>query len=269
MFGNKFYYRTTRRAIIAFGSLFNDVYIQRDSQKGADFVEQTIKVPLTFCNKQKFEQAIRQQPDKENRQFQDILPRMAFEIDSYTFDMSQKTQSSIALNKYLPTSNTGTSIGVPDSGNLELLSQYQPAPYKLIFKLYAATTNLGDMLQIFEHIVPFFTPHYSLKIKWIPELGLESDFPITLLSVDPSDSYDGVLTDRREIVWTFTFEAKVKYYGPTASRKIIKHVSVPLHADYNSMPDEWDEKLLIDVVPESAGPTDNFTIDEQIVRKDE
>ncbi len=267
MFGNKFYYRTTRRAIIAFGSIFNDVYIQRDSQKGEDFIEQTIRVPLTFCNKQKFEQAIRQQPDKENRQFAVILPRMAFEITSYEYDISQKTQSSVAINKYLPTQNTGTSIGVP-SGDVELLSQYQPATYKLNFSLYAATTNLDDMLQIFEHIVPFFTPHYSLKIKWIPELNVESDFPITLVSVDPGDTFEGVLNDRREIMWAFRFEARVKYYGPTTNRKIIKHVSVPLHANYNSMPDEWDEKLLADVVPEDAGPLDNFVIEEQIVRRE-
>lgn len=268
MFGNKFYYRTTRRAIIAFGSLFNDVYIQRDSQKGTDFIEQTIRVPLTFCNKQKFEQAIRQTPDKENRQFAIILPRMAFEVTDYEYDITQKTQSNVALNKYLPTSNTGTSTGVPSGNSVELLAQYQPVNYKLTFKLYAATTNLDDMLQIMEHILPFFNPHYSLKIKWIPELNVESDFPITLVGVEPSDTFEGVLNDRREIVWTFTFEAKVKYYGPTVSKKVIKHVSVPLHADYDSMPEDWDEKILLDVVPEEAGPTDDFVIEEQIVRNE-
>lgn len=267
MFGNQYYYGITRKAIIAFGSIFNDLYIMRDSNLGKDHIEQTIRVPITFCNKQKFERVIRGNPNKEVRQFAIELPRLAFEILDYEYDPSQKTQSNTNINKYLPTVNSGTGIGIPTpTGTSELLGQYAPSPYLLTFKLYAATTNISDMYQIWEQIAATFNPHYSIKVKWIPELGLESDFPITLTSVSPSDSFDGVLNDRREIIWEFTFTAQVKYYGPTTSRKVIKHVRIPLHTDFDSMPDDWDEKLLADVVPEDAEITDDYVITQEIIK---
>ena len=51
MLGQYFYNESLRKCIIAFGSLFNDIYIQR---KDGSTVSQSMKVPLAYGPKQKF-----------------------------------------------------------------------------------------------------------------------------------------------------------------------------------------------------------------------
>ena len=52
MLGSYFYNESLRKCIIAFGSLFNDIYITRKTAAGVE--AQTLKVPLAYGPKQKF-----------------------------------------------------------------------------------------------------------------------------------------------------------------------------------------------------------------------
>ena len=52
MLGQYFYNETIRKTIIAFGSLFNDIYCERKDAAGV--AVQTLKVPLAYGPKQKF-----------------------------------------------------------------------------------------------------------------------------------------------------------------------------------------------------------------------
>ena len=52
MLGQYFYNESIRKCIIAFGSLFNDIYIERKDAAGTTI--QTLKVPLAYGPKQKF-----------------------------------------------------------------------------------------------------------------------------------------------------------------------------------------------------------------------
>jgi hypothetical protein len=49
---NPFYWGTIRKVVVAFGSLFSDIHIQRIDAGGN--VDKTIKVPLTYGPKEKW-----------------------------------------------------------------------------------------------------------------------------------------------------------------------------------------------------------------------
>lgn len=257
----RFYYRTTRKAVIAFGSLFTNLYIQRTDDEGE--IQQSINVPLAYCNKSKWLAAILYKQDSEDRQFQTSLPRMAFEIVNYDYAPQRKIQSNLTPNKYVvqPVTNiTDATVGLPKPTTNQLTSSYPPSPYTLTFKLYIAAKNHDDMLQMFEQIIPFFNPMHSVSVKWIPELNVVSDFPITLTDIETSDTYEGNLGDRREIIWTLTFTANVNYYGPSSAVNVIKKVDVNIYANaaMTTLVDP-DIHYHVEVNPLTASATDDYT----------
>ena len=253
----RFYYSLTRKAVIAFGSLFTNLYITRAD----DNKKQSINVPLVYANKHKWLASVINNPDKEDRQFQSVLPKMAFEITEYVYEPKRKLKSNLTPNKYTvsPSSNSSDpAVGVPTPTPNQLVSSMPPAPYTLTFELYIATKNHDDMLQIVEQIIPYFNPMHSVSVNWLPEMNVEGDFPITLEKVSPMDSYGGILNDRREIVWTLTFTANINYYGAATATNVIKKVDIDFHADMNPL-SEPDVSYHVEVDPLTASATDEYS----------
>jgi hypothetical protein len=264
----RFYYSLTRKAVVAFGSLFSNLYITRSDESGNK--KQSILVPLSYANKHKWLASIINNPDKEDRQVQTILPKMAFEITNYEYVVSRKMNSNQVPNKYIvnpSVAGTDPSIGIPKPNANQLTSSMAPAPYTLTFKLYIAAKNHDDILQIVEQIIPYFNPTYSMTVNWIPELNVKSDFPITLKSVEPSDSYEGILNDRREIIWTLTFTSNINYYGASTAVNVIKKVDIDLHASMNEDSDP-NVSYHVEVNPLTANATDPYTFMESWSYKD-
>ena len=54
-------------------------------------------------------------------------------------------------------------------------------------------------------------------------MDTKRDIPFILESVDYEDSYTGALTDRRRIIYTIKFTAKIYLYGPITTSAIIKN----------------------------------------------
>ena len=86
MFKDKsFYHSHIRKAVIAFGTIFNNINIERKDSTGA--VAQTLRVPLAYSTKQKFLTRIARVPDSTTRgEVALTLPRMGFEIDGLGYD---------------------------------------------------------------------------------------------------------------------------------------------------------------------------------------
>ena len=61
MLGNYFYNERIRKAVAVFGSLFNDIYVQRKNASGG--VLSQIKVPLSYAPKRDFIDRIAQTND--------------------------------------------------------------------------------------------------------------------------------------------------------------------------------------------------------------
>ena len=91
MFGNHFYHKKIRKAVAAFGTMFNNVYVIRENSSGNAISQ--VKVPLSYAPKQKYLERIRGQGDLDNDTKVALkLPRMSFEIVSFTYDQSRQLQ---------------------------------------------------------------------------------------------------------------------------------------------------------------------------------
>ena len=209
MLDQRFYWGTIRKAIVAFGNMFNNINVERRDADGN--IIQILKVPLSYASKSKALARIQQRPNVDDRQVQIIVPRIAFEMTTMNYDYNRKispVQQSRAVNA---TSNT-------------LDSQYAPTPYNINVQLYVYVKNQDDGLQIIEQILPYFNPDYNLTVKSIPQLNIKNDLPIILDSVSFEDNYEGEFEDRRTIIWTLSFTMKLNFYGPVNKQGIIKKV---------------------------------------------
>jgi len=208
----KFYHSSIRKAVVAFGNLFNNIFIDRSDQNGN--VIQTLKVPLSYAPRQKFLARIDAISDSQTRSdIQVILPRMAFEMLSIQYDPSRRV-SLVQQNRAV--NNTNTTVN----------NQYAPSPYNIQMALYAYVKNQDDGLQIVEQILPYFNPDFNLSINAIPQLGIKNDLPIVLDDIQYQDDYEGDFEQRRAIIWTLNFTLKLNFYGPINRQGIIKSVNV-------------------------------------------
>ncbi len=84
--GKVFYHGIIRSTIVAFGSLFSNIYIDRkkdDSVSGQTI--QRLQVPLAYAPKEKWIVRIDSDPNLQNNTYT-TLPRLSFEITGYNYD---------------------------------------------------------------------------------------------------------------------------------------------------------------------------------------
>lgn len=209
MFGRTWSHDTLRKYIIVFGTLFNDIYINRNNNAGE--VIQTLKIPLTYGPKDKVLARLDQNPTLDN-QVGIVLPRITFEMTSMEYDPTRKLNT---LNKLTKQSTTA---GTDD----EVKYQYQPVPYDMQFEMNILVKNAEDGTRIIEQIVPYFTPDFTVSVNLVPEVDAARDVPVILNSISHQDTYEGSFEQRRAIIWTLTFTVKGWLYGPTKKSKLIK-----------------------------------------------
>lgn len=209
MFGRTWNHDSIRKYIIVFGTVFNDIYINRLSSTGE--VLQTLKIPLTYGPKDKVLARLDQNPEMLN-QVGIVLPRISFEMTSMEYDPTRKLNT---LNKLTKQSTTA---GTDD----EVKYQYQPVPYDMQFEMNILVKNAEDGTRIVEQIVPYFTPDFTVSVNVVPEVDGPRDIPIVLNSITSQDQYEGAFTERRVLTWTLNFTLKGYLYGPTKKSKLIK-----------------------------------------------
>jgi hypothetical protein len=209
MFGRTWNHDSLRKYIIVFGTVFNDIYLNRLS--ATNEVLQTLKVPLTYGPKDKVLARLDQNPELLN-QVGIVLPRISFEMTSLEYDSTRKLNT---LNKLTKQSVTA---GTDD----EVKYQYQPVPYDMQFEMNILVKNAEDGTRIVEQIVPYFTPDFTVSVNLVPEVDGPRDIPIILNSISSQDQYEGNFTERRVLTWTLNFTLKGYLYGPTKKSKLIK-----------------------------------------------
>lgn len=200
MLQETWYHGTIRKYVIAFGTLFNDIYINRVDGTGKNV--QTMKIPLTYGPKDKSLARIFQDPDLK-RPIAINLPIMSFEILSMDYDPVRKLNSMNQLIKGNPTRPS------------DPIYQYMPVPYNITFELDIYVKNAEDGTRILEQILPYFTPEYNVTVDLNPEFGLPIDVPVILQSTMLSDLYEGGMTERRILQWILTFNMKGYIFGRT------------------------------------------------------
>ena len=200
------YNRIIRKYVIGFGNLFNDIKIARFNPDGSE--AERFLIPIAYATKERY--VMRLEDDYTlDKKVQVALPRFSFEMTGLSYDASRKQ-------------NTNTrNFAQTDTG---VLAQYNPVPYNFDFKLYLYVRNIEDATQVLEHIIPYFTPDYTMKLNLVPEMGVVKEVPVILNTADHEIIYEGDRNqETRMIIWTLDFTVKGFIFGKTSGpAKVIK-----------------------------------------------
>ena len=251
MFKDAQYHELIRKTIVAFGTLFNDLYIYRRASTGK--VNQKMKIPLAYGPKQKFLARIDQDSTRGADDVKSTaltLPRIGFELTGLTYDPSRKLNRIQKFKK------------VKGADTKSMTNVYMPVPYNVSFTLFTMAKNSEDALQIVEQILPMFQPDYTVSLNVMPSLDIVRDVPIILNDVTYEDSYDGTFTDRRVLMYTLSFTAKMYLYGPVSSTKVIKQVQVDQYTNTSTATAKREQRYVVTPNPTTADADDDFGFSE-------
>jgi len=212
-----FYHQLTRKYVILFGNMFNNITVMRKNKLTGAEIER-FKVPIVYAPKEKYFSRLRADPDL-SRPIQVLLPRMSFELVGFQYDAGRK-QNSLIRNSVANTANN-------------LASQYMGVPYNLSFDLQIYARNVDDGTHIVEQILPYFAPGYTITVNTIPEMGVLKDIPIVLNNVVNTIEHEGNFDAVRYVSWTLNFTMKAYYFGPVSTQNIIKKVFTNIYEDPN------------------------------------
>ena len=213
MIGNFFYNETIRKSVIAFGTLFNNINIKKFAADGKSI--STVKVPIAYGPMQRFLARVEQQSNFDDN-VAITLPRLSFELQSYTYDPSRKASP---IQKFF--------FQTPDDKK-KVKKMFLPVPYDIGFRLSFATKLQDDALQIIEQILPFFQPSYQVTVNMLEGADEKRDIPFTLRNVSFVDEYEGDFSTRRFIQYDLDFICKTYFYQevPTDESGVIKKVQI-------------------------------------------
>lgn len=202
---NIFYNRVIRKLIVGFGNVFDNITLVRYNTDNSE--EERFIVPITYATKEKYVQRLQGDPDLDKK-VQMTLPRMSYELNGISYDSSRKQNTNI---KNFARSPSG------------VLSQYNPVPYNFDFSLFLYVRNIEDGSQLIEHILPYFTPDYTIKLNLIPEMGIIKEVPIVLNNTTYEVDYEGDRSsDPRMVIWTLNFTVKGFIFGASSTTNLIK-----------------------------------------------
>jgi hypothetical protein len=196
---NTTYNRIIRKLVVGFGNLFNEITLVRYNKDNTE--QERFVVPIAYAPKELYVQRLEGDPNLDKK-VQMTLPRMSFEMTGLTYDATRKQNTN-----WKTFANTG-------HGNL---SQYNPVPYNFDFDLNIYVRNIEDGTQIIEHILPYFTPDYTIKLNLVPEMGIVKEIPVILNTTTSDTQYEGPRdSDTRTIIWTLNFTVKGYIFGKTS-----------------------------------------------------
>ena len=252
MFKDKtFYHSHIRKAIIAFGTIFNDINIERKNSAGA--IAQTLRVPLAYSTKQKFLTRIARVPDTSTRgEVALTLPRMGFEINGLNYDPGRKVA---------PINRTRV-VGTGDDTST-VRSVFASAPWNMDLALYIFAKNQNDGLNKIEQVLPYFNPDFNVTINDLPEMGIKRDIKITLDNVNYEDEYEGEFANRISVIWTLNFTMRLNFYSHVANVDVIKQAVIDAYNDPELSLDKvalssGRARVKATVDPQSATPADEY-----------
>ena len=201
-----FYFSLTKKYTALFGSMFNNIYIERTNTDASR--NQLIRVPLTYGPKEKMLTRLNEDPSIDKASATITLPAMSFEMVGLNYNPSRKLQTTNRISK----------VNSADTKKY----QYNPVPYDINFVLTVYGTNTSDIFKITEQILPFFTPNFTISTIVIPEIDEKKDIITVLNNISIEENYTGDFKSRQTFIWTLQFTMYCYYYGPVTSIPVIK-----------------------------------------------
>jgi len=214
---NVHYNRIIRKIILGFGDMFNNITLVRYNLDETE--QERFVVPINYGTKELYVARLQGDPDLDKK-VQITLPRFSYVLNGISYDTKRKLNTNV--RKFYPL-DTGA------------IAQYNPVPYNFEFSLYLYVRNIEDGSQIIEHILPYFTPDYTINIDLIPEIGITKGIPIILDSTEYEVTYEGNRdSDTRYVIWTLKFTAHAYLYGMISNPVGLIRNSIVNIYDFNS-----------------------------------
>lgn len=205
---NIIYNNIIRKIVLSFGNLFSQIPLVRYDANGNE--QERFIVSLIYAPKEQYVHRLNDDPDLDSK-VQVVIPTMSYEMMGMSYDASRKQITNV---KNFSQGAGGT------------LSQYNPVPYNFDFDLNLYSRTFDDAHQIVEHVLSYFTPDYTIKINYVPSMGIIKEVPVILNSVDRDVDYEGDReTGPRRIIFTFHFTVKGFIFGKISdvTNKLVTH----------------------------------------------
>lgn len=254
---NPYYFATVRKLSVAFGTLFNNISIQRYTSTGnGGSIIRTVDVPLVYSQGQKWYVRRTQKVDAQSEtRYRTVVPIIGYELVGMQYDSQRKLQT---LQSNVATNAASVS---------NFLKQLTPLPYDFQFEVRIATKNMNDMLQIVEQIIPYFQPSFNLVINDIPELNIQRDVKCVFGGIQMQDNYEGNFDENRILEWSLSFVVKGYLYPPVENGDIIRKVLASVYNDVELT--NKDVLITTEVNPSTAGFNDDWSDKTIIYEEDE
>ena len=184
------YNQVIRKIVLAFGDLFSNITLVRYTENLTEV--ERFPVPIVYGAKENYVMRLEGDPTLDRKVLM-TLPIMSYEMHGVKYNPKRKLNTNIQ------------NFGQTASG---IISQYNPVPYDFDFSLVIYVRNIEDGSQIVEHILPFFTPDYTIAVNLVPDMGSAGirQLPITLNDARSDVDYEGNRnSDPRMVLWTLDF----------------------------------------------------------------
>ena len=192
-----FYHNTTKKLIVAFGNVFNDLTFKRFDEAGNTV--SFIKVPIVFAPREKYMVVLK---NAMSSGVQTVLPRMSFFLTGFGYDPTRAINSVQKIVRPI--------VGTNQVNKYSLT----PVPWNVDFTLSVYARNLEDGYQILEQVLPYFTPALNLTLNEIDGMQIMRDVPLVLNTTTLTEDYElGTDAKTRKWIVDLGFTMKAYYYG--------------------------------------------------------
>ena len=196
-----YYYKILRKTIIGFLDIFNDIQIARYDINGT--ILKYVTVPIRFGPKTKAYMFYKDQGRNE-----EMLPMISVIMSGIDFDVNRMTNR-----------HQDIKISTSDATNTALLTKNM-VPYNFGFNLTIWALHMVDIDQIYEQILPYFTPHAFITIL-IPELDMSLEIKVVLNNCSPVMTDDTSEEEARVVKWDTAFTCQGYLFTPTTDVGIV------------------------------------------------
>lgn len=209
MLGHHFRHDMIKKHVAMFGSLFNDLQIERFDS--SDDSWDKLKIPLTYGPRDKLLALANQDFQSTKKAVSLTTPRISFELDDIHRDARRGTNPLMKFRIQSETKRIYTAI-----------------PIDFEFSVYVVAKNATDGNRIIEQILPFFQPSLTISMYVFgnEDPSISKDLKVVLNSVTCQDQYEGEEAARRSVLWTLRFTMHGFILGPVYAGGIIKKIEI-------------------------------------------
>lgn len=212
-----FFYNITRKTIVQFLDIFNNIDIARYDDVGR--IKKYVKVPIKFAPKTKqwYWKELKDNHDRRDS----IFPMMSINLEGMAYASERQVARHARISSF--------------DDNSKVRRYYNPTPYDYTFRVLIVSQYMVDIMQIVEQILPNFSPEAYIRLT-VPELnitGLSENGEAGSDKLDLRVTYEGSQKDTpveldeeafRVITWELTFKVQGYLFSPVTTSGIIHKV---------------------------------------------